>query len=60
MNFLVTAMLIGTLASIATSVINLIITLKSKSYLNYRKQLRHFEMKKNKIEEELENDREKF
>ena len=34
--------------------------LKSKSYLQYRKQLEEFEMKKQKIEEALDNDRRKF
>ncbi len=35
-------------------------SIKSKSYLKYRKQLDAFEKKKRRIEEELDNERRKF
>lgn len=34
--------------------------IKSKSYIQYRKQLEEFEKKKQRIEEELNNERRKF
>lgn len=35
-------------------------SIKSKSYLQYRKQLEKFEKTKQRIEEELDNERKKF
>lgn len=58
------------LVAIILSVVLLLITIvqvtfvsksiKSKSYLQYRKQLEEFEKAKQRIEEELDNERKKF
>lgn len=46
--------------SVTTAIFNIISAFTSKSYLKYREQLKQYEMKKEQIEEELENERKKF
>lgn len=60
MNIIIVILIILLIMLSIASIIDVIIVVKTKSYLNYREQLRQFEAKRNRVEEDLENDRKKF
>lgn len=60
MDIAITTLIILTLVITIALIIFVIYSLNSKSYLMYRKKLNDFENKKKKIEEDIENAKDRF